>query len=115
MDALNGLTVGLDTAFVAESCGEFDLKRYESHIEAHIQDFPVSLRDIPPLSENLRKDLIWCFIAVVFLDYAGIVDIWQEGQDIMVIKHEANREGQDILGEIEEADGVEGSMGRVEA
>ena len=33
----------------------------------------------------------------------------------MVIKHEANPEGQDILGELEEADGIEGSMGRVEA
>ena len=115
LDALNGLTAGLDTSFTIESRDEFDLKRYESHIEAHIQDFPVSLRDIPPLSENLRKDLIWRFIAVIFMDHAGIVDIWQEGQDIMVIKHEANRERQDILGELEKADGVEGSMGGVEA
>jgi len=115
LDAINGLTSGLDSAFMAESRGEFDLNRYEKHIEAHMQDFPVSLRDIPPLSENLRKDLIWRFIAVIFMDHAGIIDIWQEGQDIMVIRHEANREGQDILGELEEADGIEGSMGRVEA
>jgi len=33
----------------------------------------------------------------------------------MVIKHETNRERQDVFGEFEGADGVEGSMGRVEA
>ena len=75
----------------------------------------MSLRDIPPLSENLRKDLIWRFIAVIFLAHAGIVDIWQDGQDIMVIKHETNRKRQDISGEFEEPDGIEGSMGGIEA
>ena len=115
LDALNGLTAGLDVAFERESCDEFDLKRYERHVQAHIQDFPTSLRDVPPLSENLRKDLIWRFIAVIFLAHAGIIDVRQQGQEIMVIKHETNRKRQDVLGELEEADGIEGSMGRVEA
>jgi len=73
------------------------------------------LTDIPPLSENLRKDLIWRFIAVIFLDHAGIVDVIQEGQKIKVMQHETNREGQDIFGESEETDGIEGSVGRAEA
>ena len=116
VDTLNSLTAGLDNSFAMESRDEFDLKRYETHIQAHIQDFPVSLGEIPPLSkESGRKDLIWRFIAVIFLDYAGIVDVWQEGQDIMVIKHETNRKGQDVPGELEEADGVEGSVGGTEA
>ena len=115
LDALNSLTSDIDPSFAVESRGEFDLKRYETHIEAHIQDFPVSLSEIPPLSENLKKDLIWRFIAVIFLAHYGIIDIWQERQDILVKKHETNRKGQDIFGEFEEADGVEGSVGRVEA
>jgi hypothetical protein len=116
LDALNSLTTGLDTAFAVESRDEFDLNRYEKHIQAHIQDFPLSLVEIPPLSkESARKDLIWRFIAAIFLDHAGVVDVWQENRDVMVIKHEANREGQDVLGELEEADGIQGSMGRVEA
>jgi len=45
----------------------------------------------------------------------GIADIWQEGREIMVMKHEANREGQDVLGELEETDGIQRPMGRVEA
>jgi hypothetical protein len=67
------------------------------------------------LNENLRKDLIWWFIAVVFLAHVGIVDVWQEGQDIMVTKHGTNRKRQDVLGELEEADGIQGSMGGIEA
>jgi hypothetical protein len=32
-----------------------------------------------------------------------------------VKKHETNRERQDVFGELEEVDGVEGSMGGIEA
>jgi hypothetical protein len=88
IDALNSLTTDLNVTFKSESRDEFDLKRYERHIKAHIQDFSVSLRDIPSLSENLRRDLIWRFIAVIFLAHAGIVDVRQEDQEIMVIKRE---------------------------
>jgi hypothetical protein len=115
LDALNCLTAGLDNSFGIESRDEFDLKRYETHIQAHIQNLPISLVEIPPLSENLKKDLIWRFIAVIFLAHAGIIHIRQKGQDIMVIKHETNRKRQDFLGELEEADGVEGPLGGVEA
>ena len=90
LDALNGLTAGLDSTLEIEARGEFDLNRYEKHIQAHIQGFPVSLSEIPPLSEDLRKDLIWRFIAVIFLAHFSIVDIWQEGLAIIVKKNEIN-------------------------
>ena len=116
LDAINRLTEGVSENVEIESRDEFNLKNYEKHILAHIQDVPLSLVEIPPLSEEGgRKDLIWRFIAVIFLAHAGIVDVVQNRQDILVIKHETNRERQDILGELEEADGVEGSMGGVEA
>ena len=115
VDALNGLTAGLEAAFAAESRDEFDLKRYETHIKDHIQQFPMNLLDIPPLSEDARKDLIWRFIAVIFLSHTGIVDLWQDEQDIMVIKHETDTEGQGVFGELEEADRIERPLGRVEA
>jgi len=112
----NSLTGGISESFEIESRDAFNLKRYAGHIQAHIQNFPVTLGEIPPLSEkDARKDLIWRLIAIIFLAHAGIIDLWQEGQEIMVIKHEADREGQDVFGELEESDGVEGSMGRVEA
>lgn len=111
LEALNALTAGLDDSLAAECRGQFDLRLYESHVQAHLRDHPVSLAGMPPLHENLRKDLIWRFIAAIFLAHVGVVDIWQQGQEIMVRKHETDREGQDISGESETVAGVEGLVG----
>ena len=108
LEALNNLTAMTEADFEITSRDKFDLKRYESHIQAHIQDFAINLYEIPPLIENPRKDLIWRFIAVIFLAHTGIVDIWQEGSDIMVRKHVTYTEGCSIPGEIEEPDGLQG-------
>jgi Zn finger protein HypA/HybF involved in hydrogenase expression len=113
--ALNALTADLDTDLAIEVHDSFDLNRYQDHIQARIGDYPVNLMDIPPLAENSRKDLIWRFIAVIFLDHTGVVDIWQEDQSIMVIKHETDTEGQGVFGEPEETDRIEGPVGRIEA
>jgi hypothetical protein len=111
LEALNALTAGLDDDVAAEWRGQFDLRLYESYVRSHLRDHPVNLAGMPPLHENLRKDLIWRFIAVIFLAHVGEVEIWQDGQEIMVMKHEANREGQDVPGEPEAFDGVEGLVG----
>jgi hypothetical protein len=115
IDALNALTAGLVEGNVIEVLEGFDLRRYENHIQTHIGNVSVSLADIPPLNENPRRDLIWRFIAVVFLAHAGIINVLQDGQEIMVKKHEANRKGQGVFGKSEESDGIEGSVGGIEA
>jgi len=115
LETLNSLTQDNDEAFKVEQRDAFDLERYEMHVRNHLQDFPLSLDQIPQLIENGRKDLIWRFIAIVFLAHAGIVDIWQDGQDIMVIKHEVNGKRQDILGELEDPDGIKRPLGGIEA
>jgi len=112
--ALNSLTVDLAELVPWVPQEGFDLKRYQSHIQAHIRDFPISLEDIPPL-ENTRKDRIWRFIAVIFMAHVGIVNIWQDGQDIMVIKNGFDTERYGIHEDTESVDGLEGSLGRVEA
>ncbi len=111
LEALNALTAGLDDSVAVECRGQFDLRIYESHVQAHLRDYPVNLAGMPPLGENLRKDLIWRFIAVIFLAHAGVVDVWQDSQKIMVRRHEIDREGQDVSGESESPDGVEGLVG----
>lgn len=59
LEALNALTAGFDEGFIMESRDEFDLERYETHIQVHIQDFPLSFEEIPPFSkESIRKDRI---------------------------------------------------------
>jgi len=111
LEALNGLATGLDNSLALECRDQFDLNRYESHVQAHLRDYPVSLAQIPSLGENRRKDLIWRFIAVIFLAHTGVIDVWQDGREIMVMRHEVNGERQGILGESEAVDGVEGSVG----
>jgi len=55
------------------------------------------------------------YLSCLFLAHAGIIDIWQEGQAIMVIKREANRKRCDVYGEPAETDGIEGSAGGIES
>ncbi len=115
MAALNGMTAEALEAHTSSSKAGFDLSRYETHIQAHLGPISISMDEIPPLSENPRIDRVWRFITIIFLAHAGILDVWQEGESIMVIKHEANREGQGIPGDVEDVDRIEGSLCRVEA
>ncbi len=106
IDALNGLTAGLEATVALELKDKFDLGRYQEHIRSHLETAPMDLRKIPPLTEDLRLDLIWKFIAAVFLDYAGLVEIYQQDDTIWVMKCDYHK-GQGISDEVEEIDGFE--------
>ncbi|MBL7184977.1 MAG: hypothetical protein ISS70_01515 [Phycisphaerae bacterium] len=112
--ALNSLTKDLEASIPPELRNQFDLSRYQQHITSHVGAQPKDLRAIPPLTENLRLDLIWKFIAAIFLDHAGLVSVNQQDQTIWVMRYD-DREGQDIPGNPEEADGFEGPAGRAQA
>ena len=105
--ALNGLTHGIDEKVLIELKGKFDLDRYQGHIKAHIADFEMDLRRIPCLIENRRKDLIWRFIAAIFLEHEREIQIRQDDQTIWVMRY-ANRERQDFSDGTEEVNGIEG-------
>jgi hypothetical protein len=106
LEALNSLTAGLEPSIALELRDKFDLSRYQSHIRSHLGTEPMDLKQIPPLVEDLRRDLIWRFIAAIFLDHAGLVNICQQHDTIWVMKFD-DREGQDISGKAEEIDGFE--------
>ena len=89
--------------------GKFDLDRYQAHVASCLGAGPSTLRDIPPLIDDLRLDLVWRFIAVIFLEHAGAVHVRQQGQAIWVTKHD-DREGQDLLGEVKETDFIPKNM-----
>lgn len=112
--ALTGLTGGLEVHVPLELEGEFDLNRYQTHIRSCLEAGPKALRQIPPLIEDLRLDLIWRFVAVIFLDHCRSVIIRQQGQTIWVMEFD-DREGQGIPGETEETDGFERPEGRAQA
>ena len=113
-EALSSLTGGLEVPLPPELKGKFDIDRYQTHITSYLETGPSTLRDIPPLIDDLRLDLIWRFIAVIFLAHAGSIHIRQQGQAIWVIKHD-DKKGQDIPGEIEETDGIKRPLGGAQA
>jgi len=114
VDALSNLTGGLDVPVPLELKGKFDLDRYQTHIASCLGAGPSTLRNIPPLIDDLRLDLVWRFIAVIFLEHAGSVHVRQQGQAIWVMKFD-EREGQYLLGEIEEVDGIKRPVGGAQA
>ena len=105
--ALNGLTGDIDKNVLLELKSKFDLERYQGQIKAHLEDFEIDLRRIPAIIENTRKDLIWRFIAAIFLEHEREIQIRQDDQVIWVSKY-VDKQGQDFFGEIEESDGLEG-------
>ena len=115
VDALNSLTQGHEWAIRLPRSRQFDLERYQRHLEAHIGPAAVDFNDLPALEEDTRLDRIWRFIAVIFLAHARVIDLWQEADSIMVVQHETDRKGQDLPGEPQEANGIQGSLGRAEA
>jgi hypothetical protein len=114
VETLSNLTRDLEVVMPVERKGKFDLDRYQRHVVSYLEAGPCTLRKIPPLIDDLRLDLVWRFIAVIFLDYDGSVHIRQQGQTIWVIKHD-DREGQDLLGETEETDGIKRAVGGAQA
>ena len=106
VDALNSLTSGIDTHMPLESKSQFDLDCYQTHIRSALTEGPTRLREISPLTEDLRLDLIWKFVAVVFLMHTGLVHVCQQGNEIWVMNYD-DREGQGIPGEVETPDEYE--------
>jgi hypothetical protein len=96
--ALDGLTAGLEQVVQVESRDGFDLERYQRHIQGCLKMGSAQLRDMPALIENHRLDLVWRFIAVIFLEQAGVVQTQQQGLTIWVMRVD-DRKGQGISGE----------------
>jgi len=111
LEALDGLVQVETSCLNLPLAPAFSLNRYQSHVQAHIRPFPMRFDQIPPLSENHRLDRIWRFIAILFLAHAGIIDAWQNGPDILVMKREVDTERQGVPDGIAEAAGIEGVMG----
>jgi ssDNA-binding Zn-finger/Zn-ribbon topoisomerase 1 len=95
--ALDGLAGSARAEMLAPLCDDFDLKRYERHVQAHIGPIAVCFEEIPVLGENARKDRIWRFVAIIFLAHAGLIEVHQEEGTIWVSKH-VDRERQGIHG-----------------
>jgi hypothetical protein len=101
IEALNRLTKDLPVRDWPQPRREFDLARYEAHLQAQVGPIAVAFDQLPPLTEDSRQDRIWRFIALLFLDQAQAVDLWQEGPIILVKQHDPDAERSAIPGETE--------------
>jgi hypothetical protein len=113
--ALDSLTDSPSLAPANFTRPTFSLHRYEDHVRKHIGDEPISLTDIPPATDDARRDRVWCFIAIIFLAHAGLIHVWQEGLTIMVNKRAVNGKRQDIPGAPDAADRIARTVRAIEA
>jgi len=63
----------------------FDLDAAQQHLLAHIEPAGTNLRHLPPLVDDSRLDLIFKFIAAVFLQHAGVIQIHQPESDTILL------------------------------
>jgi hypothetical protein len=103
---LNQLSASPDTRVSLPPREQSNLQCYEAHVQAHVRAIPITFEQIPPRSDNALYDRVWRFIAILFLAQSGTLRVWQAGPTIWVMKHEADREGQAIPGNLAAADGV---------
>ena len=90
--ALNALTDCTNTEVPWTRPPRFDLRRYQAHLCGHVGNEPVMFDDLPHLEDDRRLDRIWRFVAIIFLDHSGVLDVRQHEQTIMVVKRETDRE-----------------------
>ena len=114
VDALNSLGSGIVVPALMELRSRFDLNRYQAHIRACLEAGPVTLHQMPALGKDSRLDLIWRFVAIIFLEHAGLVNVRQQDQTIWVMKCD-DRKGQDFPGGTQEADGFKRPVGGAQA
>jgi hypothetical protein len=108
---LNSLSAGVESPIRLAPREEFNLRRYEAHVQARLGPIPITFDEIPPRSEDALYDRVWRFIAILFLAQAGVIRVWQERTTIWMMIHETDREGQAVPGDLENAHGVEGVVG----
>ncbi len=82
VEALDGLSVGPEIAALAPLCEGLDLRRYQTHVQAHVGPIEVCFDRIPRLEKDVRKDRIWRFVAIVFMAHAGLIEICQQGETL---------------------------------
>ena len=73
---------------------EFDMSSYRKHILASLTPTETLFEAIPPLvSTNSRKDRVWRFITLIFMDHEREINLYQSNNILVVERNEADCEG----------------------
>jgi hypothetical protein len=82
LDGFIGTDVGGLKDFLSRS--DFSMDDYRNHILSTMGKGSILFSDIPPLIGESRRDRIWRFITLVFLQQDREVSLTQYGADILV-------------------------------
>jgi hypothetical protein len=63
---------------------DFNMEDYRSHILSIIGMGSRLFSDIPPLLRDSRRDRIWRFVTLIFMQQGGDVSLTQYGADILI-------------------------------
>jgi hypothetical protein len=93
LDRMAGLPLTAAWAWQDPSRPRFDLGRYRAHVLNALQGTEMMFDHIPPLIDDGRLDRVFRFVAVVYLQHDGQVDLVQYREALVVGIHEPDREG----------------------
>lgn len=91
LEAIPGLTEALDgfvglryNFFDFSSTARFHMVDYRNHILSILKIGSRLFSDLPSLIEDSRKDKIWRFVTLIFMQQDGEVSLTQYGADVLV-------------------------------
>jgi hypothetical protein len=93
LDAVPGLVETLNqfvrepagsTAVIFEIESGFDLDEYQRHIMSLLSWDPVNFSDLKPMIDDLRRDRVRRFVALVFMEHQKEVELDQDGDEIWI-------------------------------
>jgi len=91
LESIQGLTEALDSFIginvalyeISQNCG-FNMDYYRGHMLSVLGMGTRLFSDLPPIMEDSRKDKIWRFVTLIFMQQEGDVSLTQYGPDILV-------------------------------
>jgi hypothetical protein len=83
-EALDGfIGIKVDLYEISQNCG-FNMDYYRDHILSVLGKGARLFSDIPHFTEDSKKDKIWRFVTLIFMQQDGDVSLTQYGPDILV-------------------------------
>jgi len=65
----------------------FEMDKYREHILSNLGWNSTQFSDIDPVIDDYRKDRVWRFVTLVFMQHDREVEIEQNGNDLLIQRH----------------------------
>ena len=100
LDQFIGSTSYFHDPLPLESDESFDMEAYRAHILGDLGWSALLFSDIGRLADHPRRDAVWRFITLLFMEQDRVVNLSQSGDDILIerVWHETDRKRQGVLG-----------------